>query len=114
MTRMVGSNTNTTDTTTTTTVTINSVTATLLLAADPKRLYARISLDSGAASEECFIREYPAATDNNKAGVLLTRITVGNTNLLNSEYVTLAGNIYTGEISAIAVAGSFDLHITEG
>ena len=114
MTRMTGRTQNTQDTSTTTTVTINSVTATTILAANSERLYARVSLDSGLADNQCFIREYAAATDNNKAGELLIRITGGNDSLLKSLYTTFPDNVYTGEISAIAVSGSFDLHIIEG
>ena len=73
MTKIVGGNLNTTDETVTTTVTVNSVTAVTLLAANPDRLYARISLDSGVANTEAFIREYPAAADNIKHGELLIR-----------------------------------------
>jgi hypothetical protein len=113
MTKQVGSTINTVDSVTTTTVNIDSVTATTILAENPNRLYARVSLDYAVADTEAFIREYAAATDNNKAGILLTRVTTGNNNLLRSEYTTIPGNVYTGEISAIAETGSFDLHIIE-
>ena len=114
MAKKIGSNRNVTDETTTATVTINSVTATTILAANADRMYARISLDSGSTNTECFVREYAAATDNNKAGEILVRITSGNDNLYKPMYSTMADNVYTGEISAIAVAGTFDLHIIEG
>ena len=105
---------NTTDETTTTTVTINSLTATTILAANPKRMYARISLDSGLANTEAFVREYPAGDDNIKHGELLMREISANHSLFKPLYVTLTDNVYTGELSAISMAGSFDLHITEG
>lgn len=114
MTKSIGGNLNVTDETVTTTVTINSVTATTLVAANPARLYLRISLDSGLANTEAFIREYPAADDNIKHGELLIREISANHSLFNPIYKTDPGNVYTGEVSAIAFVGSFDLHIMEG
>lgn len=110
---MIGREQNTTDSVTVTTVTINSVTATTLLAANPKRIYAKVSLDSGTNDEEAFIREYAAATDNIQRGELLARITSGNDNLFKSLYATMPDNVYTGEISAISAAGTFDVHVIE-
>lgn len=114
MTKAIGGNLNVTDETVTTTVTINSVTATKLVDANPDRLYLRISLDSGTADLEAFIREYPAADDNIKHGEILVRSTSGNNSLFKPLYETGPGYVYTGEISALAVLGSFDLHIMEG
>lgn len=105
---------NSTDEAVTTTVNINSVTATVIAPANPNRMYVRVSLDSGATNTEAFIREYPATTDNLKKGELLMREISSNHSLFKPMYFTFTDNVYTGEISAIAVAGSFDLHITEG
>ena len=114
MTSKVGSNRNFQDTTVTTTVGINSVTATTLLAPNPDRLWVRISMDSGITNEQAFVREYPAATDNLKKGEILMRDISSNHSLFKPCYYTFTDNVYTGEISAIAVTGSFNLHITEG
>lgn len=114
MAKKIGRTISTTDESVTTTVTINSTTATLLLAANPERMYARISLDSGNSKVEAFIREYAAATDNTKRGELMVRDTGSNHTLYKPTWFTLTDNVYTGEISAIAESGSFDLHITEG
>jgi len=114
MTVMNGRNINTNDEVVTTTVTINSVTATTLAADNPNRLWIRISLDSGTTDIEAFIREYPATDDNIKHGEILVRSTSGNNSLFKPLYETDPDNVYTGEISALAVLGSFDLHIMEG
>ncbi|MBL4886763.1 MAG: hypothetical protein JKY95_19830 [Planctomycetaceae bacterium] len=109
-----GGNRNTQSESVVTTVTINSVTATEIAADNPGRLYLRVSLDSGITDVQAFIREYAAGTDNIKHGELLTRITAGNNNLFNPVYKTFDDKIYTGPVSAISVAGTFDLHIQEG
>lgn len=114
MTVMNGRNINTTDEVVTTTVTINSVTATTLVADNPDRLWLRISLDSGLADVEAFIREYPAADDNIEHGELLIRNTFATNSLYNPLYKTDPDNVYTGEVSAISVLGSFNLHVMEG
>ena len=114
MTKMIGRNINVTDEVVTTTVEVNSVTATTLAAANPNRLWLRISLDSGLANTEAFIREYPAADDDIKHGELLIREIASNHSLFNPIYKTDPDNVYTGEVSAIAFIGSFDLHIMEG
>ena len=113
--KIIGGNLNSTDETVTTTKTINSLTATVLAAANPARLYLRVSLDAGLANVEAFIREYPAATDNNLDGELLIRNTLANQSLYKSMYETGGdGYVYTGEVSAISVVGSFDLKVIEG
>jgi len=114
MTARKDGNVNTNDTPTTTTVLINSVTATTLLAANPKRLWIRVSMDSGITNEQAFVREYPAATDNTKHGELLIRDISSNHSLFKPCYFSMPDNIFTGELSAIAITGSFNLHITEG
>lgn len=114
MTKKIAGNINTNDTTTTSTITINSTTATTILAANPERIWARVSLDFGLTSVECMIREYPAATDNIKQGEILVRNTTANDSLFKPVYHTFANNVYTGEISAIANTGTFDLKVTEG
>lgn len=113
-THIQGRNRNATNTTTTTTVEINSVTATTILAANPNRLWARVSLSFGTTSIEAMVREYPAADDNIKQGEIIVRHTSSNDSLFKPVYTTLGDNVYTGELSAISMAGTFNLHITEG
>lgn len=110
MTNKVGRNQNVTDTVNTTTVGINSTTSTTLLAANPDRLWAKVSLDVGGGQAGAFIRDYAAATDNNKAGELIFRTAQGAV----SKYVTIVDNVYTGEISAISVSGTINVHVMEG
>ena len=110
----VGGNRNTQGTRVVTTVTIDSLTATTLASDNPLRTYLTVSLDSGSSNVEAFIREYAASTDNTKTGELLVRNTQGNTNLYNPIYKTRDGVVYTGEVSAISVAGTFKLHVIEG
>ena len=114
MTKNRGRSINETDTPTTSTVGIDSVTATKILDANPQRIYAIVSLDSGATDIEAFVREYAAATDDNKAGEILSRLTMGALSIYNPIYRTMADNPYKGELSAISVIGSFNLHIIEG
>ena len=111
---LIGRNINTIDDVTTTTVTINSVTATELLPANSKRIYAIVNLSSGSADIEAFVRKYDATTDNIKQGRLLVRATSGNNNLYRPVWKTEIDNPYTGPVSAISVLGSFDLHVEEG
>lgn len=106
----VGRNINIQDTVVTTTVTVNAATATTLLAANPDRLWAKVCVDAGGGFVEVFIRDYAAATDNIKKGEIISR-TNGK---IYTVYKTVTDNIYTGEISAISVAGGFDVHVMEG
>lgn len=105
---------NTTDEPVTTTVTINDTTPVVLAVANPRRMYIRVCLDSGLDNTEAFVREYPATQDDLKRGEILMREISANHSLYKPMYYTFADNVYTGEISAIAVAGTFDVHVTEG
>ena len=112
--RNVGRSINTTNEPVTTTVEINSVTATTILPANSKRIYAIVSLDSGVTDIEAFVREFAAAVNDIKVGEILSRRTMGALSIYKPIYRTMVDNPYTGEISAIAVSGSFNLHIIEG
>lgn len=109
-----GRNFNKTNEPVTATVEINSVTATKILDANPERIYAIVSLDSGVTDIEAFVREFPAAVNNDKVGEILSRRTMGALSIYKPLYRTRTDNPYDGEISAIAVLGSFNLHIIEG
>lgn len=114
MVRERGRNFNVTNEPVTTTVEINSVTATTVLPANPGRFYAIISLDSGVTDIEAFIREFAASVNDDKVGEILSRRTMGALSIYKPIYRTMTDNPYNGEISAIAVSGSFNLHIIEG
>lgn len=104
---------NATDTATVTTVEINSVTATTLLSANPRRMYARVYLDP-TSDNIAYVREYPSATDNDKHGDVLVRDTVSNNSIFKGSYSTMPDNVFTGEISAISESGTFNLYVIEG
>lgn len=109
---MIGSNRDENDVAVTTVVTINSVTATTISVANALRLFFSVSLAPGITSLDAFIRLYPAATDNLQQGIPLTRRTAGNDVLFKPTWMS-PKEMYVGEISAISLLGTFDLHITE-
>ena len=113
MTLKQGGNLNTDSAAITTTVEINDTTATTLVVAKDMRTFLAVSLDSGTSDIEVFVRFYAASTDNDKAGILLTRRLSGNDALFQSQLVMNTNTQYTGEISALSVSGTFDIHITE-
>ena len=113
MTESIGRNKNTNTVATVTTVTINSSTATVLCAENLRRNVFIVNLDPDISNIDAFIRLYPASDDNTARGILLTRRVFGNDNLYYPCWHMPVDNIYTGEISAISDAGTFDLHITE-
>lgn len=113
MTLIRGRNINQNNESVVTTVEINSTTATTLVLPNDKRIALSISLDSGTDNIQAFIRLFPASDNNDKKGDLLTRRTFGNESLFESMWRMMADNVFTGEVSAIAVGSSFNLHITE-
>ena len=113
MAQSIGRNQNKNDVASVTTVEINDTTATVIVPANPLRIFLVINLDGGTAEEEVFIRFYPAADDDLKRGMVIKRKIIGATSI-NDPRVHMEGdNIYTGEISAISESGTFKLHITE-
>ena len=113
MTLKQGSNLNTDSVAITTTVEVNDTTSTTLVVANSTRTFLAISLDSGTSNEEVFVRFYAASTDNIKKGIILTRSLSGNDTLFQPHLIMDTVTQYTGEVSAISVSGTFDLHITE-
>ena len=115
MTRQTGENISFSDEGKVTTVLVNSVTATTIVPAITdanSRIAMRIDMESGTSDREVYIRVYPAAQDNIKQGILLTRRFSGDDSALNNSIELPLGR-YIGEISAICVLGSVRLHITE-
>ena len=93
---------------------IDSVTATTIVLPKNDRITFSACIEPGIFDVDVYIRYYPAAQDNIKQGRdVLTRKTLGNTNLFRPLHEMLADNIYDGEISAIALSGTVNLLITE-
>jgi hypothetical protein len=113
MTLSIGRNTNTNDVATVTSYTLDSVTATTISVANPKRIYFSVCLDSGITDEDVAIRLYPAATDNIAKGEFLTRRNASNDANFRPSWAMPVDNIYTGEISAITNSGTMVVHVTE-
>lgn len=114
MAKNIGRNTNRNDAATVSTYTANAVNAIVIAPANPERIHFSVVLDPGAASEEVYIRYYPAATDNAKKGTdVLVRLISGARNLLKDRHAMVVDNVYTGEISAITNTGAAVIHVTE-
>ena len=100
------------DEATVTTYALDSVTAVVIAAANPARLYFSVCLDEGTTDEAVAIRLYPASTDNIAKGEFLTRRMSGNDALFRPSW-PMPLHIYTGEVSAITVSGTATVHVTE-
>ena len=105
MTMKLESTSNTNDVAVVTSVALNSSTAVTILAADVQRLFFEINNNDG--TKDFWIRFYPAATDNIKHGIFITSKTGSRTT-----FQMKRDNMYTGEISAIAVTDSPTAYIT--
>lgn len=108
-----GGNVNWNDTPVVTRVTVNSVTATTLAPANPKRLHISFCLafDPVNSDADVAIRAYPAATDNLLNGEILTRHTAGNANLFRPSWSTPPSNPSRGEFSGMSAPGDGDVDV---
>lgn len=88
------------------TTTLNNSTAVTISAANVDRIFFHVDNDSG--SHAFWLRLYPAATDNIKQGIFVASRTGAPT-----FWRMPVDNIYTGEISAIAVTDSPTAYTTE-
>lgn len=111
--KIIGRNINSNDTATVTAIQINSVTATTISISNGERVSFTANMDEAKVDADIMIRYYPAAQDNDFKGHLLTRYTLGNSNLFNPIHKMCVDNVYTGEISAISSNGTHTLYITE-
>lgn len=111
--KIIGRNINSNDTASVTAVQINSVTATTISIANSERISFTVNLDEAHVDADVAIRYYPATQDNDFTGTVLTRYTLGNSNLFNPIHKMCVDNVYTGEISAISSNGTHTLYITE-
>ena len=115
MTATVGGNLNTNTDATVTTYTLNSVTPTIIgtVKGPTERIFFRVDLDPAMTDIDVFIRLYPAAQDTLKRGIVLTRATLGNTNIISIFWEMPPNEKCLGEISAITRLGTIDIHVTE-
>ena len=94
--KTIGRNRNTTDFADSNSVQLNSSTAVTIQAANADRIAFHVNNDSSTFG--FWVRYYPAAQDNTKQGFW-----VSGKNGLRNWHEMIADNIYTGEISAIAI-----------
>lgn len=85
---------------------LNDSTSVVVAVANPDRLFFR--LDVNGDNQSVWLKLQSASIDNDKKGIYLRR-QAGN----NAFWEMPSNSIYTGEICAIAVSGSPDVHITE-
>ncbi len=105
MSKVIGRTQNMTSTATITSVVLNATTSTVVAAANPSRIYFYVTNDS---AEEMWLKLQPAATDNDKKGIF-----IGKKAEPPKHWEMHPDNVYTGEISAIAGAGTPTIYITE-
>ena len=108
-----GRNINSNTVATVTRVQVNSVTATTIAAVNPDRINLSVCLAHSTIDVDVAVRAYPAATDNNLNGEMLTRHTIGNANLFRPSWAMPTDNMYIGELSAMSQTGLVDIIVTE-
>ena len=113
MPRKIGRNTNTNTDAVIATVEANNLTSTTLIAANPDRFCLNVSMDAGVSDINVYIKLQAASVDNVKAGIILSRRTIGNDKFDIFRWDMTPDNIYTGEISIISDVGTVDIHVTE-
>lgn len=87
-------------------IVLNATTSTTVLAANPNRIAFHINNDDATAG--CWIKLQAASVDNDKKGIFL-----GKKAEPDGRWDMSPDNIYTGEVSAIAVSGTPSVYITE-
>jgi hypothetical protein len=101
-------------TATTTRITLNDVSATVIVPANPDRVFLSITMFPATSDVSLFVRYYPAAMDNIKHGVdVLTRRGIGGDSWFRPHHRMETNAIYTGEVSAIVNTGTLDVVVTE-
>ena len=109
----IGRNVNSNDEAVVTSYNLNDTTATTIALPNKNRIYLSVSIDCGIGDTCAFIRLYPAATDNDKKGDIIQRVTSSNDSLFLARWQMTPDNTFTGEISALCDAGSVTVHVTE-
>jgi len=102
MAKTIGRNTNTTDVATlSSAIALNSTTSVKVADALPDRINFTIS---NPENKDVWLKFQAASVDNDKKGIFVPK---------NAFYEMPTDNIYTGEISAIAVSGTPSVYVTE-
>lgn len=109
----IGRNRNTNDVARVEQLTILSTQSSKIADVNAKRIFFNVSLDADTDTVDLIIRLYPNGDDNDKRGITLTRRLAGNDSMFNLTWTMPTDNIYTGEISAISVAGDIAITVTE-
>jgi len=98
----IGRNTNTNDTATlSSAVALNATTSTTVAVSLSERI---VFTFSNPGNKDVWLKLQAASVDNDMKGIFIPR---------NGYWEMPTDNIYTGEISAIAVSGTPSVHITE-
>ena len=114
MTIMIGRTSNKNDTATLSdAININATTSTKIADANDKRTCITICLECGTGDACIYIKLQAASIDNDKKGIILFRVLSEDGSTATLTWEMKADNIYTGEISAIAEAGTHNLYVTE-
>lgn len=87
-------------------VTLNGTTSVKIADANPTRIYFYVTNDG--SSEEAWIKLQAASIDNGKKGIFLNKKAI-----YRNDWEMALDNVYTGEICAIAVAGTPTVFVTE-
>ena len=104
---LTGRNRNTNDVATVSAgITLNSVTSTVISAANPNRL--ALEVNNNFSTQAAWVKLQAATTDNDKKGIFLNKKNSGE-----SSYSMIPDNVYTGEVSAIADSGTPTVYVTE-
>ena len=89
-------------------ITVNNTTSVVLAAANLNRIFFEVNNLPKATDVCVFIRPYPAAQDTIRRGAWVGRFNFANDTVFRSFWRMPKDNIYTGEISAILLAGQPD------
>lgn len=102
MTKVIGRNINVNDTAIlSSAIALNASTSVLVQAANTNRIFYAIS---NPENKDIWLKKQSAASDNDKKGIFVPR---------GGYWEMPADNIYTGEISAIAVSGTPNVYSVE-
>lgn len=96
-------------------ITLNDTTAVVIAVANLERQYFQVNVLPAVLDTCVFIRLYAAGDDNDAVGDWIGRFNFANDVFFKPSWRMTPDNIYTGEISAILIAGAADedVYITE-
>ena len=107
MTKRINKNRNTNDEATLSdAIVLSNTTSTKIANANPNRIFFYVT--NNGAADAIWIKLQAASTDNDQKGIFLNEKEKGRTS-----WQMPSDNIYTGEISAIAVDGNPIVYVTE-